>query len=130
MRYVIEYKPQRVKPIHISRMDGWRVRYRQHPNGWRVIGIAGTAREVVAIADRHCRRTLLADLRRSLLQKNHPIPGGEAPAAETESLLACLPRQSRGWPWVKRIGLLEPAARVSARPGRPMVLQSSPDTVV
>ena len=50
-------------------MDGWRARYRQHPNGWRVIGIAGTARAAVAIADRHCRRTLLADLRRSLLQK-------------------------------------------------------------
>ena len=69
MRYVIEYKPQRVKPIHISQADGWQARYRQHPNGWRVIGIAGAMREAVAIADRYCRRHLLADLRQNLLQK-------------------------------------------------------------
>ena len=53
MRYIIEYKPQRVKPIHISQVNCWRARYRQHPNGWRVIGIAGTWREAVAIAERY-----------------------------------------------------------------------------
>ena len=69
MRYIIEYKPQRLKPIHISQEAYWRARYRQHPNGWRVIGIAGTAREAVALADQYCRRHLLADLRQNLLKK-------------------------------------------------------------
>ena len=69
MRYIIEYKPQRVKPIHISQEAYWRACHRQHPNGWRVVGIAGTAREAVAIADRYCRRNLTLDLHRSLLQK-------------------------------------------------------------
>ena len=69
MRYIIEYKPQRVKPIHISREAYWRAGSRQHPNGWRVIGIAGTTRDALAIADRYCRRNLALDLHRNLLQK-------------------------------------------------------------
>ena len=69
MRYIIEYKPQRLKPIHISQEVYWRTCYRQHPNGWRVIGIAGSAQEAVALADQYCRRYLLADLRQTLLQK-------------------------------------------------------------
>ena len=69
MRYIIEYKPQRLKPIHISQEAYWRARYRQHPNGWRVIGIAGAVPDALALADRYCRRHLASDLQRRLLQK-------------------------------------------------------------
>jgi hypothetical protein len=69
MRYIIEYKPRRMKSIHISQEAYWQVRYRRHPNGWRVIGIAGTWREAVVLAEQYCQRHLALDLHRSLLQK-------------------------------------------------------------
>jgi hypothetical protein len=69
MRYIIEYKPQRGKPIHISQEAYWRGCHRQHPNGWRVIGIAGSTRDAVAVAEQYCQRHLAVDLRRVLLQK-------------------------------------------------------------
>ena len=69
MRYIIEYKPQRVKPVHISQEVYWRARGRHHPNGWRVIGIAGAWQEAVAVAEQYCQRHLALDLHRRLLQK-------------------------------------------------------------